>query len=128
MATQSKTKAERACKAPLRETRAKQQIQRTVDTELVPFDSDELSEIRNLHGDVLQAARLSLVKGVRIGELLTEIKKRCGHGNWLDYLDTHLPFSERTAQQYMMLFAKRDALKSANFADFVDQPSLSLPR
>ena len=130
MATKTKIKTELAHKAPPRETRAKQQILPTENTEIVLGESAAfLSEIRSLHGDVLQAARLSFEKGVRIGELLTEIKKRCGHGNWLQYLEENLPFPERTAQQYMRLFAKQDALKSANFADLsISQAYLHLAK
>lgn len=81
-----------------------------------PVDAT-LSEIITLHGEILTAARKTLSKAIRIGELLACQKKKLTHGRWLDFVLSELPFSERTAQNYMRVFARRARLKSANVAD-----------
>jgi signal recognition particle subunit SRP54 len=65
------------------------------------FARQALDEIRQLHSDILQAARTTLDKAIRIGELLTTVKAQCKHGEWLPWVQANLPFSERTAQNYM---------------------------
>ena len=43
----------------------------------------DAKEINRLHGEIMAAVRTTLVKAIRIGELLTERKKKCQHGEWL---------------------------------------------
>jgi hypothetical protein len=49
--------------------------------------SDEISgaasEINRLHGEICQAARTTIEKAIRIGELLAEQKAGLKHGQWL---------------------------------------------
>jgi hypothetical protein len=79
--------------------------------------SASISEIKKLHSEIMEAARTSLTKAIRIGELLTPIKKAIGHGKWLPWLKKHLPFSESTACNYIRCYDRRDELKSASVAD-----------
>ncbi|MDR3413789.1 MAG: DUF3102 domain-containing protein [Formivibrio sp.] len=79
--------------------------------------SASIKEIKKLHGDILNAARTTLPKAIKIGELLTGIKDKTGHGHWLPWIEKNLPFSERTAQNYIRCFDEKDRLKSANVAD-----------
>jgi hypothetical protein len=44
---------------------------------------------------------------IRLGEVLTELRKREGHGNWLPYVKENLPIEEAQARNYMLLAAKR---------------------
>jgi hypothetical protein len=79
--------------------------------------TQSLKQIRKLHGEIFQAVRTSLPKAVKIGELLTGIKDKMDHGEWLPWIQKNLPFSERTAQNYIRCFDEKDRLKSATVAD-----------
>ena len=46
-------------------------------------------EINQLHGEILAAAKTTIEKAIRIGELLTARKEKCPHGAWLPWT---LPF------------------------------------
>jgi DNA-directed RNA polymerase subunit F len=81
--------------------------------------TEAIKEIRRLHDELAGAARTILAKAIRLGELLTQLKAELGHGNWLSFVESELPFSERTAQHYMGVFEKREPLKSARFADLL---------
>jgi hypothetical protein len=86
--------------------------------ETLSVDNPErVTEITQLHNEVTQALRTSLAKAIRIGELLTEQKASLPHGAWGAWIDEHLPFSRRTATNYMRLFDHRDELKSEKFSD-----------
>ena len=76
-----------------------------------------VQEIARLHQQILGHARNSLNDAIRIGEILTQVKSVLRHGEWLNWLKSSVPFSERTAQNYMACYVRRDAFKSANVAD-----------
>jgi len=69
--------------------------------------STELSgaapEINRLHSEICQAARTTIDKAIRIGELLTEQKASLKHGEWLPWLRDKCEIRERTAHLYMRL-------------------------
>jgi hypothetical protein len=79
--------------------------------------SPEIEEIRRLHDENWGFRCKSIDNGIRIGELLTGLKRTCGHGKWLRFLKDNFPFSTRTAQVYLQLFLNRDTVKSAYSAD-----------
>ena len=83
-------------------------------------------EIKRLHDQILRHARQSLNNAIRIGEVLTQVKAVLKHGQWLEWLESSAPFSERTAQNYMACYARRDAFKSANVADLTKAYGLIL--
>jgi len=66
------------------------------------------TEINQLHGELNSLARTTLDKAVRIGELLTDQKKECGHGKWLPWLEGNVEFDRRTATNYMRIYGERD--------------------
>jgi hypothetical protein len=66
-------------------------------------------EIARLHGDILSAARMSLEKAIRIGELLTRVKAS-RKGKWLLWLKEHAPFDQKTAWRYMHCYDNRGKL------------------
>jgi hypothetical protein len=82
--------------------------------------SQAATEINRLHGELAGLARITLEKGIRIGELLAEQKAQLKHGDWLPWVNENLEFSERTARNYLSLFQRREELKSANIADLTD--------
>jgi hypothetical protein len=76
-----------------------------------------VSEIKKLHSEILDAARGTLDKAIKIGELLSGIKAGLKHGEWLPWLKANLTITERTAQNYARCFEEKDRLKSANVSD-----------
>ena len=71
-----------------------------------------LGEIRRLHAQVLVAARTTLAKAIRIGELLTKQKASLKHGEWLAWVETNLPFTQASASNYMRCYQRQEELKS----------------
>ena len=49
-------------------------------------------EINRLHHEIDNMARTALEKAIRIGELLTEQRARCKHGEWLPWLKANVQF------------------------------------
>lgn len=76
-----------------------------------------VAEIRNLHLALAGFVQKSVDTAIRIGELLTAQKCAVGHGGWQRWISENLPFSERTARNYMRLYEQRDRVKTANVAD-----------
>jgi hypothetical protein len=69
-----------------------------------------LRELLSLHKEVLGAAHTTLKKAIRIGEILSEFKKALGHGKWVAWLAANVPFTDRTARNYMRVFDHRSEL------------------
>ena len=76
---------------------------------LVPQNAD-IAELNTLHGEVMAAARTSLEKAIRMGEILVRLKQHHGHGNWEAFLTGNLPFESRTASNYMGCYQRRNEL------------------
>ena len=54
------------------------------------------------HAEVIRALGKRVVHDViEIGRRLTDAKARCGHGNWLPWLDREFGWSDSTALRYM---------------------------
>jgi hypothetical protein len=49
----------------------------------------------------LDLARKSLERAIAIGLALCEVKKACGHGNWLTWLEENVPFGRERAADFM---------------------------
>lgn len=77
-------------------------------------------EIRKLHGELLEAARTTLDKAIRIGQLLKGVRASLAHGEWLPWCERNLPFTARTASNYVRVFEDRDRLKSETVSDLTD--------
>jgi hypothetical protein len=86
--------------------------------------TDAAAEIIRLHAEILAAARTTIQKAIRIGELLLQEKQRVGHGKWLPWIKANVGFSERTVRNYIRVYDNRDRLKSANVADLSDAYAL----
>jgi hypothetical protein len=88
---------------------------------LWPGDIDiEKEEVLQLHAEIGESFRMSVEKAIRIGELLTSIKQRIGHGQWGSWVEENLPFSQRTAERYMavtILQVKNDSLSHLGLFD-----------
>ena len=75
------------------------------------------SEIIKLHNEILGLGRTCLEKAVRIGRLLIEQKAALKHGEFTDWIESNLPFTDRTARNYMRLYENRDLLKTENVSN-----------
>lgn len=90
---------------------------------LVRFDVtvlriDLAREINTEHGHVEAYKRNTIQHAIRCGELLLEMKRRVGHGNWLAWVHEHFEASERTARNYM------EIAKSAAVADLKEDTTM----
>jgi len=81
-------------------------------TKLVPYDiaflADTAERIRALGRHVITDV-------IEIGRLLTECKARCGHGNWLPWLEREFGWTDKTAERFMSvsrLAGKSDKLSN----------------
>jgi hypothetical protein len=65
---------------------------------------------------------MTVVKAIRIGELLAGEKAKLKHGGWLKWISANLEFNQRTARRYIELFRYRveieKHLKSDSVTDF----------
>ena len=90
-----------------------------MNTQLVPVASQSIAiqndvaqEIARLHTEVLSCVKVGLETAIRIGELLTQQKEKLGHGYFTRWINANLPFTDRTARNYMRLYEGRDRLKT----------------
>lgn len=75
------------------------------------------SEIASLHSEIVGHLRQSLEKAMRIGELLAEQKASMAHGKFTPWIEENLPFTDRTARNYMRLYKERDRFKTETVSD-----------
>lgn len=81
------------------------------------IEKSRIKEIVTLHEEVSGLLKMSLDKAIRIGELLTEQKATLKHGEWLPWVNENLPFTDRTARNYMKVFRSRHEIKTENVSD-----------
>jgi Protein of unknown function (DUF3102) len=82
--------------------------------------SGPIIEINRLHAEICQAARTTIEKAIRIGELLTEQKATLKHGEWLPWLKANVEFSRQTADNYRRVYEKREDIKLLNVGNLTD--------
>jgi hypothetical protein len=92
-----------------------------------PCADQSLAEIKTLHGEIENAARTSLKNAVRIGKLLGGIKSTLPHGQWLPWVENNLPFTPRTAQNYIRIFEHRAEIKYERVSHLTDAYLLLSP-
>jgi len=68
-------------------------------------------QIIQLHNEIEASEKVNLDKAYLLGELLFEQKKRIKYGHFGNWMAGYLPFSRRTAQNYMKLFLHREELE-----------------
>ena len=81
------------------------------------IEKNRVDEIVTLHNEVAGYLRMSLSKAIRIGELLTEQKAALKHGKFLPWIEANLPFTARTARNYMAVYSNRNLLKTESVSD-----------
>jgi hypothetical protein len=70
------------------------------------------SEINAEHRAFVGSLKKTAEHGIRAGELLTEAKSKCKHGEWLGWLEKNFEGSARSAQVYTQLFERRGELRA----------------
>jgi hypothetical protein len=83
-------------------------------------ETDCVDEICRLHGEIFQQAEAMLVKVLRVGELLVQQKQKLPHGQFTKWVEENLPFTTRTAQNYMKVFRNKEQLKNENVSVLSD--------
>jgi hypothetical protein len=117
-------KARKKKRAPLATVRA----HATTDTQpsshepnqsQVKLFQDAAKEIRELHQSVMNRGRAMVKVGqtmlkeaIRLGEILSKVKGKLEHGQWLPWLNANVSFHQTQANRYMRCFEKRDKLSA----------------
>jgi|TARA_B100000959_G_C14885315_1_gene584334 hypothetical protein len=74
-------------------------------------------EIIELHKRIEVYLNKSLKDAIRIGELLTLKKSELKHGEYGEWIVDNLPFTDRTARNYVKLYSNRKLLKTETVSD-----------
>ncbi len=75
-------------------------------------------EITKLHQDVLIHLEAALHKGIRIGGKLAGLQSQLKHSrNYENWINANLPFSTRTARDYVSLYKNRELIEHESDAD-----------
>jgi hypothetical protein len=74
--------------------------------------ADLAARIRSAHRDVRNCLARSLERAFDAGDLLIEAKRQLKHGQWLPWVHDHCKMSERTAQRYIRLASRREAIEA----------------
>jgi len=82
------------------------------------IEKHRTAEIVELHLKFDASIRKTWEIGAKIGQLLTEQKAELKHGGFGSWIEKNLPFTDRTARNYMTLFRNRDRLKTETVSDF----------
>jgi hypothetical protein len=94
---------------------------RTFVTKKLPRPrSAELTQLTaSVRALVRHAARADVEARVQIGGQLIRIRTLLKHGQWLDWVDHEVPFTSRSAENYIKLahFSKSDPLRYGKVAD-----------
>ena len=76
-----------------------------------------IKKIITLHTEITEALKSSLEKAILIGQLLIEQKEKLKHGEFTSWIKKNLPFTDRTARNYIKLFNNKDMLKTESVSD-----------
>ena len=75
-------------------------------------------ELNDLHQQIEGKLRSTVQDAIRAGEILTGVKDKLAHGEFLPWIEQNCVFSERTAHRYLQLYKYRD--KTVRLADLHD--------
>jgi modification methylase len=82
-----------------------------------PHNMEVVQKVIKLHNENLHAFKMSIDRSIQIGEILWKQKESLGHGKWLPWVAKYLPFSSRSATNYLNLYEHREKLKSESVSD-----------
>ena len=81
------------------------------------IETNYTRQIIKLHEQVQVNLDKTLNDAIRIGELLNLKKQELGHGNFGNWIKRSLPFTDRTARNYMKVYSKQNELKMESVSD-----------
>ena len=76
-----------------------------------------IKKIISLHNEITESLKTSLEKAILIGQLLIEQKEKLKHGEFTSWIKENLPFTGRTARNYIKLFNNKDMLITERVSD-----------
>ncbi|WCL50741.1 DUF3102 domain-containing protein [Leptospira sp. GIMC2001] len=86
--------------------------------EVIKVEVDRtIQEIVELHNSTIGNLNNAIQNSILIGEKLSAKKRELGHGNWLPWVESNLPFQERMARNYIRMYENRDFLNRQPVAD-----------
>lgn len=88
------------------------------------LQKNRIKEITELHSDISSLIMTALQKAIRIGELLTKQKEELPYGHFTPWIDENLPFTKRSAQEYMRFYDNRQLLQEHHIQNFRDAKKL----
>lgn len=75
--------------------------------------NDAAQELNRLHGEIEQKLRTTVQDAIRAGEILTQVKDRLDHGEFLPWIERNCEFRRTQADVYMRLYRHGDKLPTA---------------
>ena len=80
-------------------------------------EKDVIAELIVLNSRIESQLKQTLPDIIRSGELLTQQKEKIGHGKFTQWINDNLPYSDRTARNWMRVYRKRDIFKTETVSD-----------
>jgi len=77
---------------------------------MMNLSKSRTQEIIKLHEGIASSMRRSVEDAIHIGELLSKAKEELDHGAFLPWIENELPFSQKTAWNYMALHSHQNKL------------------
>lgn len=74
-------------------------------------EKSRIKEIIKLHNELQKLYNSGLDQAIRLGELLDEQKKNLKYEEFVNWVNKNLPFSDRTARNYRVIYRNREFLK-----------------
>lgn len=74
-------------------------------------EKELVKQIKELHSQIMKDSKDSLQRAIKLGGILSDYKDTVGHGHFVEWINTSLPFSERTSRNYMSLFRHKDKIQ-----------------
>jgi hypothetical protein len=76
--------------------------------------ADAAVELNRLHGEIETKLRTTVQDAIRAGEILTQVKDRLDHGEFLPWIERNCEFSRQTADNYRRLYDHRGKLPTVS--------------
>jgi hypothetical protein len=84
------------------------------------IQATQADRLKQLHGEIMGAARMVLDKAIEAGGILHDVKAALPHGDFIEWVETNAGFNIRTAQRYMKIHENREQIKNDNVTLLMD--------
>lgn len=74
--------------------------------------SNAAEELNRLHGGIEDKLRSTVADAIRAGEILTQVKDRMSHGDFLPWIKSNCRFAQSSAYRYMQVFEYQNKITS----------------